>query len=1215
MTSAPDTARFSEQVFPDVTSTQVRDELGDLIRRDLLGPWGGPDEYLPGNRGPRDRYLVGALGPRLDITHTPDPVAAADRLPDPELTTAGEEPSLPQLLTPQAIGGMWASSMGMSFAIGDDVDRLAVTASWGSYARERHEVDGESKYGWRRTGHEHPVEVAVDGSVRTMWLEAGVRLDVAVRPVGRRRVVRLSLLNCQDPDATPHETSWMFQTHLSVRALDGHRAVFLPIGDPQDPQTRAALDDEENHLELLYRDALRHGFGHNVATVAESRDGDRNAHRIFTDWLPTHDVPQVEAAGAAGLETSMDRLADLADGTDPARLVAAVRPLVTEYREWLTRQRARAESLARPNLQDAAMAAVERAERIADRMESGVDLLAEDAQARRAFGFTNRVMALQRRNTQAAQIRATTGLDYRAAYGRVEARGAAAASWRPFQLGFVLLNLPSLTDPAHEERRGLVDLLFFPTGGGKTEAYLGLAAYTFAMRRLQGVIGDGDDARDGRDGVAVLMRYTLRMLTAQQFQRAAALVCAAEKLRRDDPGTWGAEPFRIGLWVGQGVTPNWYRDNSRDTSEARAAGNSRTPLQVSACPWCGAALDGARDLDDDQDRRRVFIYCPEGEGRGACPFSERMSRHEGLPILTVDEYLYRMPPSLLIATVDKFAQLPWRGEAGALLGRVEQRCDRHGYRHPDMDAQTGCGTMHRAKGNLPAVRSRRVTRLRPPDLIIQDELHLISDALGTTVGLFENAIDELTTWSVRGRVAGPKIVASTATTKRATEQVRHLYARDLAMFPPQVTDSTDTFFSTEVPVTAENPGRRYLGVCAHGTRLKSVEIRLAEILLIAGQTLFDRYGAPADPYMTLVGYFNATRELAGMRRYLDDDVANRVRVNGSRRDLSNRLGTSGLLNIRELTSRIDSGHITSVLTEVAEPFDPELHTSRRRREIWREIRDAKDDKRAPRLPDGHDRYGVDVVLATSMLQVGVDVSRFGLMVVTGQPKNTAEYIQATSRVGRDRDRPGLVVTVYNWSRPRDLAHFEDFGHYHRTFYRRVEALSVTPYSRRAVDRAAAATLIGAIRQSTSDHSVNEGAQTVNLDGPVVAGIVDRVLTRAENADGDTAREYLGDKINAVLDAWRGDRTPNIRQGYTDAQKPPLRGMLKSPENNAEWTDLTVSRSMRETENEINLLVPGIDLVRRNADEPGWVFGPPVDTDDDDSMDDEHGPVPTGKGRR
>ncbi|HWH00389.1 MAG TPA: DISARM system helicase DrmA, partial [Pilimelia sp.] len=885
-------------------------------------------------------------------------------------------------------------------------------------------------------------------------------------------------------------------------------------------------------------------------------------------------------------------------------------------------------------LRSVANAAIFRARRMADRVGEGVDLLREDPQARDAFRFANEAMALQRRRTTIAALREAEGLDFAAAEQRVRDQGAAAASWRPFQLAFVLLNLPALTDPTHPHRRAddgdaLVDLLFFPTGGGKTEAYLGLAAYTFAIRRLQGVVGAGPAARDGGDGVAVLMRYTLRLLTAQQFQRAAALVCAAEVLRqRAADGRFGAAPFRIGLWVGASVAPNWFTDAQRQIDEARASGTGRRAnvLQTLTCPWCGEPLRGDRDLRYDVDERRVRLHCPRGEGADACAFSRRVSE-EGLPILTVDEELYRYTPSLVIATVDKLAQLPWYGFAGTLFGRVRQRCPRHGYRHPDLDQRVDCRDSHHVKGHLPAVTSHPVNRLRPPDLIIQDELHLITGALGTTVGLFEAAVDELCRWEVRAQrgtvPAGPVIVASTATTKRAAAQVRALYGRQLAVFPPPVLDVGNTFFSRQVALSTAAPGRRYLGLCAHGVRLKAAEVRLAEILLLAGQTLFDRHGTPADPYLTMVGYFNATRELAGMRRLLDDQVANRVRRNGPRRGMSSRVTRSrGLLTVTELTSRISSGDIADVLKHLEYGFDPDSDTSVRWAAIGQEMRAAKAEHREPVLPPRAGPFPVDVVLATSMLQVGVDVSRFGLMVVTGQPKNTAEYIQASSRVGRDPQRPGLVVTLYNWSRPRDLAHFEDFEAYHASFYRQVEALSVTPYARRSLDRGTAATVVAAVRHAADDYSVNTAAARVDLDGGLVPQVTARLLARAERAGGERARDYLAERLGRLRDGWvqrQQGEYPLAYQAGREQQRVYV-GLL-DPAGFGGWGDLTVARSMRETENEINLLVPGGDLTEIQVAAPPWSFTPPPvappddgGTDPDADDGDELGPVPS-RGRR
>ncbi|MBX6356444.1 MAG: helicase, partial [Micromonosporaceae bacterium] len=1218
------------QVFAEASSYQIRDELQALVERDLLGPWGGDHEqFPPGAMGPRERYLVGMLGPKQGLRPAK---AEPDDVPDLEASVQGDasEPELPEVLTPQSLGKMWPSSMGLSFAVPAEVDLLAVTATWGSYTRqESRDEDANKRTVWVREPVSVEREVRLDGE-RSYRLPLaatdpggpGVFLSVDVRSHPGRRVVQLALVNARQEPETNKDTAWLFQCGLSVTAADGESAVFLPIDDPLDDVRAVDGEREEAHLRLLYRKQRRYANGHNVAVHPSVRDGERNAHRLATVWLPTYDVPATVAPVGPGtplaeVELSMDALAT----ADVDRLRSGLAPLADGYAAWLDDRAAEVPALPE-SLRPAAEWAIATARGAARRIRAGIDLLTTPtlpghAEALAAFRFANKAMALQRRHTEIAREREQHGLSYTEAKSKVDGRGPAMASWRPFQLAFVLLNLPSLTDPAHPERAagrtGTVDLLFFPTGGGKTEAYLGLTAFTFAIRRLQGTVGTGADARSGAGGVAVLMRYTLRLLTAQQFQRAAALVCAAEQLRRGDEQTWGGQPFRIGLWVGGGVSPNWYEDAEEQIAEAREAGDGKRTnvLQTLACPWCGTALRPHHDLRPKPDLRRVLLFCPNGEGPDACPFSENLSS-EGLPILTIDEEIYRYAPSLVVATVDKLAQLPWRGYAGILFGRVREWCDRHGYRHDDLDVRTGCGARHNKKGDLPQVVSQPVVRLRPPDLIVQDELHLISGALGTTVGLFEAAVEELCTWRTpAGTMTGPKIVASTATTKRAREQVLGVFGRELAVFPPPVLDIEDTFFSRQVPVTKDHPGRRYLGICAHGVRLKSAEIRLAEILLLAGQTMFDRYGEPADPYLTLVGYFSSTRELAGMRRTLDDQVTSRVRSHGRRRGLSDRLVTAAdMLAIQELTSRISSADISQVLNRLDIGFDQEVDTTARRRAIADDIRQRRG--KPPFHPLATRRYGrgdrapVDVVLATSMLQVGVDVARFGLMVVVGQPKNTAEYIQASSRIGRDPTRPGLVLTLYNWTRPRDLAHYEDFEYYHATFYRQVEALSVTPYTRRSLDRGTTATFVAAVRNAEEAYSRNVDAHDVPLDGAPVTRIVERFLARAETVAGDRGRTYLEERIKRFKDVWNQAKGGSTRLGYQDGtfRQQQLVGLLR-PATGGRWTDQTVGMSMRETENEINLVLPGGgEIFAPQYDAPAWSFAAAeTGTPDEDDLPD------------
>ncbi|MCZ2526213.1 DISARM system helicase DrmA [Streptomyces sp. HB2AG] len=1265
------------QTFLPGDSYDVRDALGAYISRDLLGPWDGRTEELPPrSAGPRDRYLVGMLGPRPAGTTSRQTARAAAQADLADASGEGEsgEAEMPEQLTPQAAGRIWASSMGLSFVVPASVGTLTVTASWGRYSlTDTRTDDGNTRRVWAREPVAHTVDIDVTATgdhSRTLEGDTApggpgggpgapcVLLDVQVRERPARkagealRVVEVALVNRLEDSAERRDADWLFQTGLDVTAFpDDQAAVFLPIDDPLAPDAagNAPEDAEDRRLRLLYRDSLRHAVGRNVAVHAHVRPGERRAHRLTTTWLPEYDVRATTAPTVdeqpllAGLELGMDELAALAVPARRKKLTAALAPLADGYHAWLQEQRERARTLPE-DLRVSAEAAIDQAEEICHRIALGIDALADD-DALEAFRFANRAMALQRRNTAVAGERTGREDDpasYREAYETVHAKGKAGAAWRPFQLAFVLLNLASLTRPGHPHRgtgrEALVDLLFFPTGGGKTEAYLGLAAYTFALRRLQGVIGTGAEARSGEAGVGVLMRYTLRLLTAQQFQRAAALVCAAEVLRREayEAGDrrWGATPFRIGLWVGTSVSPNWFSEAREQIAGAKESASDKHArvIQVLSCPWCGSGLTAHRNMEYDEGRRRVLLYCPRGEGGDRCPFSRRSAPGEGIPVLTVDEEIYRLAPAMLIATVDKFAQLPWNGYAGLLFGRVTEWCPRHGYRHDDLDEETGCRSRHTAKGALPAVTAQPVTRLRPPDLIIQDELHLISGALGTTVGLFEAAVDQLCSWSWTGadgtrHATGPKIVASTATTKRAADQVRGVFGRKVAVFPPQVLDAGDTFFSRQVDLGRDHPGRRYLGVCAHGTRLKAAEIRVAEILLLAAQQLFDTHGAPADPYMTLVGYFNATRELAGMRRYLDDDITTRVRGNGSRKGhetIADRIvGKSGMLNIQELTSRISSADISATLKRLETGFDPERDTSLRRRALLAEYAAAIRGKREPRaLPTPSARQAVDVVLATSMLQVGVDVSRFGLMLVVGQPKNTAEYIQASSRVGRDSRRPGLVVTLYNWSRPRDLAHFEDFEHYHGTFYRQVEALSVTPFTRRALDRGTAATYIAALRQMATEHSRNTDAQHVDLNGPAAAEVERRLLERADAVGGERARQYLAERIAALKDRWEDRRGSNATLGYRRKKKKEttVSALLRRADG-AGWDELTVPLSMRETENEINLLLPGggslVDQASNGG--PGWHFGA-ADRDGapEAAVDaDEYGSTaaPAGKGQR
>ena len=449
--------------------------------------------------------------------------------------------------------------------------------------------------------------------------------------------------------------------------------------------------------------------------------------------------------------------------------------------------------------------------------------------------------------------------------------------WRPFQLAFVLLNMAGLIDRTHVDRE-TADLLFFPTGGGKTEAYLGLAALVIAHRRLggSGVLGAG---------VAVIMRYTLRLLTLDQLARAAGVVCALELMRTDAKnvdergrrmlGDW---PIEIGLWVGSDASPNKLGGKGK-SDETTAVGrirryrngrDKRAPAPLKACPWCGTEFTPSSFscTPNEHAPTNLEIRC----ANTACEFS----RNRPLPVLTVDEPIYRRLPAFLIATVDKFAALPWVGETGAFFGHVDRFEDGFGFYGA---AEPGEG---RPLGNG--------WSLDPPDLIIQDELHLIAGPLGTVAGLYEAAIDQLASRGSGENRVRPKIVASTATVRRAADQIAALFDRDTtSIFPPPGIDRVDSFFARTVPSTT-NPARLYLGIAAQGRGPKLVFLRSLTTLVAAAQAAYDanipadaKARNPADPYMTALCYFNALRELGGARRIVEDEVRDRAARYGAQR--------------------------------------------------------------------------------------------------------------------------------------------------------------------------------------------------------------------------------------------------------------------------------------------------------------------------------------------
>jgi hypothetical protein len=933
-----------------MTENPNRQAIVRRLREDLVGPL-HPDELLEDR--PSDRYLTGILYPMKSEQSPEDQEALS--LGGEETGDTAEEAAPPERSQRHA-------SAGLSFAVRSSGDRPSITIDvsaaryvprWIAEDGEELAVQQEQKPPkWRR----EPIEIVLkeieihegtsDSISLAEWGEPFLELRLHVAPIemgSRAFAVTVVLLNGNEDDPElsrlEREQNLFFQTSVRIRPGMGTEIIARP----------SRRSGEDLDLQLIYRDAREYSVGH-ICSSRWEKSGERITE-VATEWLPQSVVKAVSARGDRSLSilTTSDPLAPLSAAwlskASGDQLSAALELLPSTYESWLKEQEQRIRSGAGvpEELQEQAYRHLGDGQQALGRMRRAIALLDSDDLVREAFQLANEAMVLQRR----------------------WARNGEQLDWRPFQLGFQLVALESIARK-ESDCREVMDLLWFPTGGGKTEAYLGLIAFALFLRRLT------KQDPDNGAGCSVIMRYTLRLLTIQQFQRASSLILACEYLRRsaarerNGKGRLGEKEFSIGLWVGGGATPN----DVSTAAERIATDQDPTPRQLTKCPVCqGSTLVFQPVFEKNrkgaQVPRRIQCRCTNGD----CVLKGN------LPIWTVDEDIYREIPSLVIGTVDKFAQIVRKTETKKFFGVSSD----------------------------------------PPDLIIQDELHLISGPLGTMTGLYETAIDELCTRDVS--IGGnsfrvrPKIIGSTATIRRAAEQVRQLFDRSVAQFPPPILDAGNSFFAVRDETAAD---RLYVGVTSAGRSPKFT------LQAVCGSLLQAVYGesagnpAPWDPWWTLVAYFNSLRELGGALVMMYDDVPASIGLFSRLRGEDAR----EVRNIDELTSRKKQSELRDTLADL----------------------DVKCGQEA----------AIDAVLATNMISVGVDVPRLGAMVVNGQPKQIAEYIQATSRVGRSH--PGLVVSVYNNGKVRDRSHFETFSTWHGALYRDVEPTSVTPFAARAQDR-------------------------------------------------------------------------------------------------------------------------------------------------------------------
>ncbi|GAB2812241.1 helicase-related protein [Actinocorallia aurea] len=1002
---------------------RFRAELVERLKQDLLGPVGGPDEVITDR--PVTAYAAGVLFPlRSDERHLAAQKAERDKdvgessLSVDEIPDDGVAPSSMQ--SPSSMGLTFAvdprrsTTVEVSFeaAVYDPIDREGrpVPAKW-SESRTTDEADLH----WRRRELTiPPLTLNVnEARNRPEPLVEGLAAHVRTRRADPRTntvSITVALRNTREvARGDVHDAFCFFQPVIKVSSPEGVRALV------ERPAGSVGADEEEIKANrLLYRHAPTFAVGHGCATdwdwtAPSPRDeallkGEPAAvDSVRTTFVPTREVlltdsnPEIDAS-----DLKMTYLAK----ADEEDVLAALRRLTDGYRAWIADRAEEARLLRAGDFGEAAEQQIARCVEACDRMESGIELLGSDAMAMRAFRLANEAMAVQRGRTQWIKNGRS---------GQIVLDGV----WRPFQIAFLLMCMDGIVDPDHDDRK-LADLLWFPTGGGKTEAYLGIIAFTVFLRRLRKGKAGG--------GVTAIMRYTLRLLTLQQFERAAALICAMERMRVESGKELGDDdmPISLGMWVGRAATPNLLKDAAKSLRRLRNGEElqEENPVQLRACPWCGSAMD-AWNYDVSAETGRMEIRCSDS----ACEFGG------GLPVHVVDEAIYAARPTLVIATADKFAQIAWRADVAQLFNRNDD----------------GKGTP-------------------PPELIVQDELHLISGPLGTLAGLYETAVD----------IAAdqPKVIASTATIRRAADQVRALFDREVRQFPPAGLDSRDSWFAVETPAE-DKASRQYVGLLTPNTSQATLLVRAyAALLHHAAEIKAD--DSVRDAYWTLVGYFSSLRLLAAAELQFHDDVQDRLHLLAEQRGTDRR--AAELLS--ELTSRVKSSDIPQRLKD--------LET---------------------RLPSSE---VFDAVLATNMISVGVDVDRLGLMALTGQPQTTAEYIQSSSRVGRQH--PGLAIMLFNASRSRDRSHYESFTSYHSALYRQVESTSVTPFSSRARDRALHAVLVGLIRLYWPELRLNSAASKVEDYLSRLEDARDLILIRAKSVAPDEVDGTAAD-LQGIIDHW------------------------------------------------------------------------------------------------
>ncbi|WP_237458422.1 helicase-related protein [Pontibacillus yanchengensis] len=1034
---------------------------------------GGEKEEVLQRETPSQRYVSGMLYPlktsSADETSLESPIHKENE----EISQEGEDLEVDQItnaddeessedhgeveLLPQSNDFM-PSTMGLTFCVDKNVPNLQVKIEGGTYTPHSVYLKGESQKTqkwwlretiqgfwnldiedlWKNKEKKHNVSLKNKKDQDISHLD--IHFQGRIREINNKYIITISVTNrTKDNGKFNLQQLILFQSKVSISTPDNYSFSFYP----KDYQMKNDMSDEEASTELLYKNEYVYAFGHGCSTHWEQNQ--EVIQEISSTFMPEYEslsmTPNIyikEGNKKVELEIKMSDLAGLSSDKGPGEIL---QPLIKGYGDWIKEKEAELGSIPLP-LKPAAERHIKLCKESLERINKGLELL-EDKKALKAFKLANLAILLQQRNGKVIR-------DGKVENGNIifdkdisdnvedeQSLKYADNTWRAFQIAFILMSMESLINEKSKARE-IVDLIWFPTGGGKTEAYLGVAAFQMIYRRLK-------DPYDS--GVDVLMRYTLRLLTADQFQRSSRLICALEYIRKTK-GQLGETPFSIGIWVGSKTTPNKNNQAKTELEKLRKQSKDCQEFIVNNCPWCGAKMGY---YSEERSKKKHYFGYKAGNNELVlhCPDSNCMYNDE-LPIYLVDETIYKKRPTFLIGTIDKFVQLVWKPEARSLFGLGKN--------------------------------GERV--VSPPSLIVQDELHLISGPLGTLAGLFETLIEELCLKNIDGETIKPKIISATATINQFNEQALALFGRENArLFPSPGLDNKDSFFAKpayyDETETKPMPGRKYVGVYTQKVRIMMSQVMTFSSILQASSEI-ER--TERDPYWTLLTFYNTLRELGGGLTLTQTDIPQYSNAMAKRKGMSKDIRY--INNYLELTSRKQSHEISKTIDDLKVSYKPEQ---------------SKKDKEV-----------IDLCLASNIIEVGVDIDRLSVMAIVGQPKMTAQYIQVSGRVGRKwSERPGLVFTLYANTKSRDKSHFEHFREYHQRLYSQVEPTSVTPFSDSCLDKGLEAVLIGFLRQALNQYIAYtpDWREIEKFMSEKIVPFYNRLVKRVELVDKEQVDEF------------------------------------------------------------------------------------------------------------